>query len=40
LGGPTLIAFTPEMQEAWIVLYDAIQVQMMRAAKVQFEAQP
>ena len=33
-------AFTPEMQQAWIVLYDAIQVEMMRAAKVQFEAQP
>jgi hemoglobin-like flavoprotein len=26
-------AFTPEMQQAWIVLYDAIQVEMMRAAK-------
>jgi hypothetical protein len=37
---PTLTAFTPEMQQAWIVLYDAIQVEMMRAAKVQFEAQP
>jgi hemoglobin-like flavoprotein len=26
-------AFTPEMQRAWIVLYDAIQAEMMRAAK-------
>ena len=26
-------AFTPEMQQAWIVLYDAIQAEMMRAAK-------
>jgi hemoglobin-like flavoprotein len=25
--------FTPEMQQAWIVLYDAIQAEMMRAAK-------
>jgi hypothetical protein len=25
-------AFTPEMQQAWIVLYDAIQAEMMRAA--------
>jgi hemoglobin-like flavoprotein len=28
-------AFTPEMQQAWIVLYDAIQAEMMRAAKTQ-----
>ena len=26
-------AFTPEMQQAWIVLYDAIQGEMIRAAK-------
>jgi hemoglobin-like flavoprotein len=26
-------AFTPEMQQAWSVLYDAIQAEMMRAAK-------
>jgi hemoglobin-like flavoprotein len=26
-------AFTPEMQQAWIVLYDAIQAEMIRAAK-------
>ena len=26
-------AFTPELQQAWIVLYDAIQAEMMRAAK-------
>ena len=26
-------AFTPEMKQAWIVLYDAIQAEMMRAAK-------
>ena len=26
-------AFTPEMEQAWIVLYDAIQAEMMRAAK-------
>ena len=25
--------FTAEMQQAWIVLYDAIQAEMMRAAK-------
>src|SRR6266702_6384690 len=30
-------AFTPEMQQAWIVLYDAIQVEMMRAAKSKSE---
>jgi hemoglobin-like flavoprotein len=28
-------AFTPEMQQAWVVLYDAIQAEMMRAAKTQ-----
>ena len=26
-------AFTPEMQQAWIALYDAIQAEMMRAAE-------
>jgi hemoglobin-like flavoprotein len=26
-------AFTPEMQQAWVVLYDAIQEEMMRAVK-------
>ena len=26
-------AFTAEMQQAWILLYDAIQAEMMRAAK-------
>src|SRR5262249_25327640 len=25
--------FTPERQQAWIVLYDAVQAEMMRAAK-------
>ena len=30
-------AFTPEMEQAWIVLYDAIQAEMMRAAKIQSE---
>ena len=30
-------AFTPEMQQAWIVLYDAIQAEMIRAAKNKFE---
>ncbi|MFL6822533.1 MAG: globin domain-containing protein [Xanthobacteraceae bacterium] len=29
-------AFTPEMQQAWIVLYDAIQAEMIRAAKNEF----
>src|SRR5262245_61257746 len=27
------LAFTAEMQQAWIVLYDGIQSEMMRAAK-------
>ena len=27
-------AFAPELQQAWIVLYDAIQAEMMRAAKL------
>src|SRR5215510_14506204 len=26
-------AFTPQMQQAWVVLYDAIQEEMMRAVK-------
>ena len=30
-------AFTPEMEQAWIVLYDKIQMEMMRAAKIQSE---
>ena len=30
-------AFTPEMEQAWIVLYDTIQTEMMRAAKIQSE---
>jgi hemoglobin-like flavoprotein len=30
-------AFTPEMQQAWIELYDAIQAEMMRAAKSKSE---
>jgi hypothetical protein len=30
-------AFTPEMQQAWTVLCDAIQAEMMRAAKKQSE---
>jgi hemoglobin-like flavoprotein len=30
-------AFTPEMQQAWIVLYDAIQAEMMRATKSKSE---
>ncbi len=29
-------AFTPEMREAWIVLYDAIQAEMILAAKNKF----
>jgi hypothetical protein len=28
-------AFTPETQQAWVALYDAIQAEMMRAAKMQ-----
>jgi len=28
-------AFTPEMQQAWLVLYDAIQAEMMHTAKKQ-----
>jgi hemoglobin-like flavoprotein len=28
-------AFTPETQQAWVALYDAIQAKMMRAAKMQ-----
>ena len=30
-------AFTPEVQQAWIVLYDAIQAEMMIAAKSNSE---
>src|SRR5262245_57852563 len=30
-------AFTPEMQQAWIVLYDAIQAEMMGAARSKSE---
>ena len=30
-------AFTPEMQQAWIVLYGAIQAEMMRAATSKSE---
>ena len=30
-------AFTPEMEQAWIVLYDTIQTEMMRASKEQSE---
>jgi len=30
-------AFTPEMQQAWIVLYDAIQTEMMVAAESNYE---
>jgi hypothetical protein len=30
---------TPEMQQAWIVLYDAIQAEIMRAAKTQKAAE-
>jgi hemoglobin-like flavoprotein len=33
-------AFTPEMQQAWLVLYDAIQAEMMRAAKSKSEKIP
>jgi hemoglobin-like flavoprotein len=28
-------AFTPELREAWIALYDAVQYKMMRAAQLQ-----
>jgi hemoglobin-like flavoprotein len=28
-------AFTPEMKEAWLVLYDAVQSEMIRAARSQ-----
>jgi hemoglobin-like flavoprotein len=28
-------AFTPEMEQAWIMLYDTIKTEMMRAAKIQ-----
>jgi len=37
MGFATGPAFTPEMQQAWIVLYDAIQAEMMRAAKSKSE---
>jgi len=30
-------AFTPEMQQAWIALYDAIQAEMISAAKSKSE---
>jgi hemoglobin-like flavoprotein len=30
-------AFTPEMQQAWVALYDAIQAEMMRPAKTKSE---
>jgi hemoglobin-like flavoprotein len=30
-------AFTPEMEQAWIALYDTIQAKMMHAAKIQSE---
>ena len=33
-------AFTPEMQQAWLVLYHAIQAEMMRAAKNKSEKIP
>src|SRR5262249_770916 len=33
-------AFTPEMQQAWIVLYDAIQAEMMRAEKTRYRNRP
>src|SRR5262249_1605525 len=33
-------AFTPEMQQAWIVLYDAIQAEMTRAAKAPCRTGP
>jgi hypothetical protein len=32
-------AFTLEMQQAWIVLYDAIQAEIMRATKTQKAAE-
>jgi len=28
-------AFTPELRQAWVVLYDAVQSEMMRAARTQ-----
>jgi len=28
-------AFTPDLKEAWVTLYDAVQSEMMRAAKLQ-----
>jgi hemoglobin-like flavoprotein len=28
-------AFTPELKEAWVTLYDAVQREMIRAAKLQ-----
>ena len=28
-------AFTPELKEAWVKLYDAVQSEMLRAAKLQ-----
>src|SRR5262249_23440723 len=33
-------AFTAEMQQAWMVLYDAIQAEMMRAAKTPGRTDP
>jgi hemoglobin-like flavoprotein len=30
-------AFTPEMQQAWTVLYDTVRAEMMRAAKSKSE---
>jgi hypothetical protein len=33
--GSRLAAFTPEMKEAWIKLYDAVQNEMIRAGSQQ-----
>src|SRR5262249_11467537 len=32
--------FTPEMLQAWIVLYDSVQAEMMRAAKTPYRPDP
>jgi hypothetical protein len=32
-------AFTPELKEAWIELYDAVQTEMKRAIQVRYNAE-
>ena len=33
-------AFTPDLKQAWITLYDAVQSEMIRAAQTQFVGGP